>query len=316
MFVVDAPPIWIALLAGFLSFISPCVLPLVPAYVSYLGARAGQQAAGELAFAGGPRPALVGNRAAIFLHGVMFVLGFTLVFVVFGLAVNTGLKLLGVSSYDLQNTLARVGGLLVIFFGLHVLGVTGWILRFLTARIPAETPIGKVLQRIQGILYADTRAQMNMRSRNGYAGSLLMGVVFAAGWTPCVGPIYGSILTVASNGSTTSAAWLLTAYSLGMGIPFLLAAAMIDRIKPFLRRIQKRMRMIELVSGVLLIFMGYLLFSNQLGEIAGRLTGLADTSYKVEECFTGLAQGKVTGTDLGTCLQVGPNYKYRTTPTP
>ncbi len=316
MFVVDAPPIWIALLAGFLSFISPCVLPLVPAYVSYLGARAGQQAAGELAFAGGPRPALVGNRAAIFLHGVMFVLGFTLVFVVFGLAVNTGFKLLSVSFYDLQITIARVGGIIVIFFGLHILGVTGLVLRWLTAHVPAATPLGVFFARLTAWLYGDTRMQMNPRSRKGYSGSLVMGVIFAAGWTPCVGPIYGSILTIASNGSTASAAWLLTAYSLGMGIPFLLAAAMIDRIKPLLRRIQKRMRMIELVSGVLLIFMGYLLFTNQLGEIAGRLTGLADFSYNVEECVTGAAQGKVAGMDFSTCMQVGPNYKYRITPTP
>jgi cytochrome c-type biogenesis protein len=314
---VDTPPLTIAFIAGLLSFISPCVLPLVPAYIGYLGARVGGQATGELAFAGaGPAPSASATRVQVFLHGLMFVLGFTFVFVVFGLAVNTGLKLLGVSSYDLQNTIARVGGLIIIFFGLHVMGVTRLIITFLVKHTASDSTAGRLLGRLQSLLYADTRFQMNPRNNYGYAGSALMGTVFAAGWTPCVGPIYGSILTVASTGSTTSAAVLLTAYSLGLGLPFLAAAIGINQIKPLLRRIQKRMRLIEIFSGLLLILMGYLLYSNQLGEISGRLTGLADFSYKVEECTVRGLEGKMPWADYNTCMELGANYQYRITPTP
>src|SRR5512140_121973 len=133
---IDAPPLSLAFLAGFLSFISPCVLPLVPAYVSYLGVRVSSQTGG-LVLAGGTGASsgsIPANRFAIFAHGMLFVSGFTLVFVIFGLAVNTSLQILGVSSYDLQQGIARIGGILVIFFGLHVMGLTGWILLRLLER--------------------------------------------------------------------------------------------------------------------------------------------------------------------------------------
>lgn len=311
--------IGIAFLAGLLSFISPCVLPLVPAYISYLGARAGQQTRSLVATVGGGGTMAVpgaASRTQIFVHGLMFVLGFTLVFVVFGLAVTASLKLFGVSAYDIQIWIARIGGVLVIFFGLHVLGLTGWIITNLVKRTDPESASGKFLQRLQAVLYADTRRQIKRDNSTGYVGSVLMGVAFGAGWTPCIGPIYGSILTVASNGSTTTAAILLTTYSFGLGLPFLLAAIGIDRLKPLFRAIQKRMRVVELVSGVLLILMGVLLLTGRLSEISGQLGGgLADTQARIEDCTIAVAQGRIPAGDLGTCVDLGFNtYRRQSQP--
>src|SRR6266852_2712552 len=130
----------LAFLAGFLSFISPCVLPLIPAYIGYLGGRTTTQVSMELATAraggpGGGSTAVQKNRLGTVLHGAFFVAGFTLVFVVFGLLTNASLQLLRARSYDIQTFIGRFGGLLVIFFGLHVLGVTGWLLRTLITRV-------------------------------------------------------------------------------------------------------------------------------------------------------------------------------------
>jgi cytochrome c-type biogenesis protein len=305
------PLVSIAFLAGVLSFISPCVLPLVPAYISYMGVRAGEQTRpGDLALAGsngGQVAAVPLNRTTLFLHGTMFVLGLTFVFVFFGLTVNVGLRLIGVSSYDLQIWTARIGGVLVIIFALQVLGVWGWIITQLVKRTSSDSPLGIVLQRIQSVLYADTRRQMKRDERRGYVGSFLMGVFFAAGWTPCIGPTYGSILTFAANVSVSGAVVPLLAYSLGIGLPFLLAAIGLDRIRPFFRRLQKRQRMVELVSGVLLLFMGYLLLSGRLAEIsaAANQSNLATYQYRLEECTVAAAEGKITNADHGRCMEKG-----------
>src|SRR5450432_2799039 len=162
--------IGVAFIAGFLSFISPCVLPLIPAYIGYLGGRATTQVSMELAAVGAGSAnagVLQKRRLNTFAHGVLFVLGFTFVFVFFGLATNASLQLLRARSYDFETTIARVGGLLVIFFGLHVMGVTGWVLRMLITRVDwdAAGGLGKgirgFLERVQAILYADTRRQIN-----------------------------------------------------------------------------------------------------------------------------------------------------------
>jgi len=150
--------IGISALAGLLSFLSPCVLALVPAYIGYLGGRS-ISPAGEV----------VENRWVTFSHGVAFVLGFSLVFVLLGAAASA----LGVLLYDVRIWLARIGGLVVIIFGLHTLGLI---------RIP--------------FLDYDTRRQMEPNPGLGYLSSALMGVFFSAGWAPCVGPVLGAVLTV------------------------------------------------------------------------------------------------------------------------
>src|SRR4051812_32636560 len=178
--------IWLALLAGILSFLSPCVLSLVPAYVGYLSGRA---AGGEINGT---------QRLTTFLHGVFFVLGFSAVFILFNI-IGFGI---GRVLYDLQIWLGRIGGFVIIIFGLHMIGVF---------RIP--------------LLEYDTRVQQMPDRKMGFLASALMGVFFVAGWSPCVGPVLGTIMTLAATGnSLLNAVGLGIAYSIGLGIPFLLAA--------------------------------------------------------------------------------------------
>src|SRR5262249_21378136 len=145
-----------------------------------------------------------------------------------------------------------------------------------------------VLERIQGILYGDTRRQVDPRNPYGYAGSALMGVTFAAGWTPCIGPIYGAILTMAigapTNNNYGQVASLLLAYSLGLGVPFLLTSIALDRVRGTLKRLQRHMRMIEIVSGGLLIVIGYMLLTGTFSYINQFAIGLNDFSYNLEGC--------------------------------
>jgi cytochrome c-type biogenesis protein len=329
----DNVTIGLAFLAGLLSFISPCVLPLVPAYISYLSARATKQAVGELAFAGAavggtgtgvmtmPLPGGISatRKAAKMVpqlaHGLAFVAGFTAVFVGFGVAINAGINLLNISSYDLENTITQVGGIVIIFFGLHVMGVTAWLLR--RTRVLFDRPnadsfargVVSVIDRIQSVLYADTRRQFNPRNPYGYAGSALMGVIFAAGWTPCVGPIYGTILTLVINGTLLRGTVLLTAYSLGLGLPFLLMTFVTDPARALIRRMQRYMRLVELISGAFLIFIGVLLATNTFTLLTARSAWLSTFSYNVETCGTGIVNGVIPLNDLGTCLNLGPDYK-------
>jgi cytochrome c-type biogenesis protein len=211
----------LAFLAGVASFLSPCVFALVPAYVGYLGGRA---AGGE---------ATEGSRWVTFSHGLAFVLGFSVVFITLGVAASSVGRLL----YDLREVLAKVGGVVVIIFGLHMIGVF---------RIP--------------FLEYDTRVQRLPDRKWGYLSSALMGVFFSAGWSPCVGPVLGAILTLALNGGSVSlGAVMLTAYSEGLAIPFLLAALGIGWVSTALRRYGKVMRYAEIVMGVLLVAVGGML---------------------------------------------------------
>ncbi len=220
----------LAFLAGLASFLSPCVLCLVPVYVGYLGGRA---VGGELNSH---------NRWVTFTHGLAFVLGFSLVFILFNiLAAALGGLLLG-----LRTWLAKIGGVIVVIFGLHMIGVF---------RIP--------------FLEYDVRIHSQADPRWGYISSLLMGVFFSAGWAPCVGPILGSIMTFAANGGSILKGTLLgSAYSAGLAIPFLLAALGIGWVTTILRRYNKVMRIVEVVMGVLLVIAGILLFMGSFNILA------------------------------------------------
>lgn len=220
----------LAFLAGLASFLSPCVFSLVPAYVGYLGGRAaGGEASG-------------GNRWTTFSHGVAFVLGFSMVFILLGVAASAFGGLL----YDLRVILTKVGGVVVILFGLHMIGVF---------RIP--------------LLEYDTRVQQLPDPKWGYLSSALLGVFFSAGWSPCVGPVLGAILTIAWNGGSISqGASLLTAYSAGLAIPFLLAALGIGWVTATLQKHGKVMRYVEIGMGVLLVIIGILLFSGTFERLS------------------------------------------------
>lgn len=223
--------VWLAFLAGFASFLSPCVFSLVPAYVGYLGGRA----AGS-----GDQP----NRWLTFSHGLAFVLGFSTVFILLGVAASFAGGLL----YDLRYWLAKIGGIVVIIFGLHMIGVF---------HIP--------------FLAYDTRAQQAPDPKMGYLSSALMGVFFSAGWSPCVGPVLGAILTLAINGGSVSlGATLLTFYSAGLAIPFLFAALGIGWVTATLKKYNKVMRYVEIAMGVVLAIVGVMLFTGVFELIAQR----------------------------------------------
>jgi len=222
----------LAMLAGLASFLSPCVFSLVPAYVGYLSGRA----------AGGENTA--STRWITFSHGLAFVLGFSVIFILLGVAASAAGRFL----YDLRFWLAKVGGIIVIIFGLHMIGVF---------RIP--------------FLEYDTRVNAAPDRKWGYLSSALMGIFFSAGWSPCVGPVLGAILTLAINGGSIShGASLLTAYSAGLAIPFLIAALGIGWVSTVLRQYGKLMRYVEIVMGVILVAVGVLLFTGIFEIIAQR----------------------------------------------
>ena len=208
------PTLTLAFAAGVLSFLSPCVLPLVPSYLAYVGGSADAK-----------RRVLVGNS-------LFFIAGFSLVFVALGASAS----LLGSVLRANQGILALAGGLLVIFFGLVMLGVI---------KIPW--------------LYRDTRPQYQGESRTP-VGAMLLGMAFAAGWTPCIGPILGGILTLAgASGTLAHGVGLLGVYALGLGIPFLVAALVLDPFMRFSKGFRRYLPWIEKGAGVLLVIAGVLM---------------------------------------------------------
>ena len=223
--------IGLSALAGLLSFLSPCVLALVPAYISYLG--------GHSVSADGT---VVENRWITFSHGLAFVFGFSLVFVLLGAAASA----LGVLLYDVRTWLARIGGIVVIIFGLHTMGVIS---------IP--------------FFDYDTRREVQPNPTLGYLSSALMGIFFSAGWAPCVGPVLGAVLTLALNSArVTEGIVLLTAYSIGLAIPFLLAALGIGRVAELMRNHSQTVKVLSVVTGVILVIVGVLLMTGTLERIA------------------------------------------------
>ena len=221
----------LAFVAGLASFLSPCVFSLVPAYIGYLGGRSVASAeSGE------------SNRWLTFSHGLAFVLGFSIVFILLGIATSA----IGGLLYDLRTWLAKIGGVVVVIFGLHMTHII---------RIP--------------FLDYDLRPQSDPDRQRGYISSALMGVFFSAGWSPCVGPVLGAILTLSlSGGSVSQGAGLLTAYSAGLAIPFLIAALGVGWVTKILRRYGKVMRYTEIAMGVLLIVVGVMLFLGTFEQLA------------------------------------------------
>jgi len=220
----------LAFAAGLASFLSPCVFPLVPAYIGYLSGRSRPSGLEEE------------NTWHVFSHGLAFVLGFSLVFILLGVATSA----LGELLYEVRTWVAKIGGVVVVLFGVHMTGI--W-------RIP--------------FLQYDTRKQDQPDQEGGYLSSLLMGVFFSAGWSPCVGPVLGAILTLSlSGGSAITGGLLLTAYSAGLAIPFLLAALGTGWITAALQRYGRFMHYVEVVMGVVLIIVGVMLFLGTFERLA------------------------------------------------
>jgi cytochrome c-type biogenesis protein len=210
--------------AGLLSFLSPCVLPLVPAYVGHL--------AGASLSPGAPTV----SRAATLSHALAFVLGFTTVFVLFW----TIIRVIDLYVFPgFVNYFRQVGGIVLIVMGLHVAGVF---------RIP--------------LLYREKRFYLQRRGAPSLPMSFVVGVIFAAGWTPCIGPILSGIIGLATFTDTMAqGAVLLASYSLGLGVPFLVTAFALGSATLFLKRFNRYFGVIEVVSGVFLIAVGVLMFT-------------------------------------------------------
>ncbi len=223
----------IAFTAGGLSFLSPCVLPLIPSYMSFITGMSLDEM-GE-------------HRGAAFTHALLFVSGFTLIFLMFGATASSLGRLLKFH----QVWLERFGGVLIIFFGLYLLGV----FRF-------------------GALARERRVHIQNKPL-GYAGSVLVGVAFGAGWTPCIGPILGAILMYAgTQGSLAQGVVLLLFYSLGLAVPFLVAALAVERFIKWFQRYRQYMPLVTKASGGILLFLGLLLMSGYFSLLASWLQGL------------------------------------------
>lgn len=214
----------LAFLAGLVSFFSPCVFSLVPAYIGYLSGRSIAQAESESKK----------DKWHTFFHGVAFVLGFSFVFITLGLAFSA----LSQFFYQSRDILAKIGGVVVILFGLHMTG----------------------LIHIAFLDY-DLRPRSKADRGRSLFSSFLMGIFFSAGWSPCVGPTLGLILTLAvERANIGQGAVLLTSYSLGMAIPFLIAALGVGWVTEILKKHGKLMKILQIVIGVILILVGVLLF--------------------------------------------------------
>jgi cytochrome c-type biogenesis protein len=226
-----------ALAAGMVSFASPCVLPLVPAYLGFITGRSAE----ELSRARGSL------RLTIFTQSLAFVLGLAVIFALLGASAT----LLGQTLLQNLWWLWKVGGVVVVLLGLQMLGIL---------KIPA--------------LYRTVRlADVKPNAQRSLVGAFLMGFAFGAGWTPCVGPFLASVLALASSQETVGAGTvLLLVYALGLGVPFLLAGLAVDRSLSVMHAVRPHMLAIERFSGALLVGMGMLLFTEQLTRITSLLT--------------------------------------------
>jgi cytochrome c-type biogenesis protein len=223
----------IAFSAGLLSFLSPCVLPLIPSYVTFI--------------TGLSLDDVQNARRSALVHGLLFVLGFTLIF----LAMGAGATMLGQALLRHRDWISRIGGVIIIIFGLYLLGVLniGFMSRERRFHV-ANKPVG-------------------------YFGTVVVGVAFGAGWTPCLGPILGSILVyTSSQADLAKGMWLLLAYSLGLAVPFLLSAVAIERFSAFFQRMRRQMVWVSRISGIVLIGIGVLLVTNYFTVLAAWLTKL------------------------------------------
>jgi cytochrome c-type biogenesis protein len=226
-----------AFFAGILSFLSPCVLPLVPGYVSLISGATVEDLQSD-------QHHMLGT---VMLHSLTFILGFSVVFIALG-AVATSI---GQLANEYHNLLAKIAGVIVIVFGLHLTG----------------------LLKIKA-LYADKRLH-DVKGGSSALGSFAVGFAFAFGWTPCIGPILATILVFAGAQQTVlKGVLLLAVYSLGLAVPFLLTSLGVDRFLGFYTRFRRHLHTVEVVSGVLLVAVGVLIFMNNLKLLSGYLSFL------------------------------------------
>jgi cytochrome c-type biogenesis protein len=246
-------------LAGLVSFLSPCVLPLVPPYLGYLGGTTIDEFAAE-----GGVPRHVWGR--VVLASVVFVLGFTTVFVGLG----AGASYFGQFIQSYKRELEIAAGLVIILFGLHFVGI------FRVA-----------------MFYADTRYHGSHPHGVSYIGAFVIGLAFAFGWTPCIGPVLATVLALAANeASMVTGVKLLFVYSLGLGIPFILAAVAMRPFLAFMQRFRRHLDKVEKVMGVVLIVTGLLFLTGSINGFGSWMLEAFPSLGKIEQM--------VTPKDLGT----------------
>jgi len=225
----------IAIIAGLGSFVAPCILPIVPAFLAYISGTT----LAEIKQSNGSKTISI-NRTNIILNSVFFVLGFSVVFSSLGVIINS---VLSNSSAELIDILNQIGGIIIIGFGVFLL---------LSTKINSLNFEKKFFPK---------------RNKASYPMSFLFGLAFAAGWTPCVGPILGTILTLAAT--TPSVAFnLLLAYSLGLGIPFIAISILFSRANKIIKSISRHMKYYSLILGAFIIILGILVYTNQISYIA------------------------------------------------
>jgi cytochrome c-type biogenesis protein len=222
--------IFIAFSAGLLSFLSPCVLPLVPSYVTFI--------------TGMTLEDLQHTKRETLFHALTFVAGFSLIF----LALGAGATVFGQLMLRYRDWISRIGGALVVLFGLYILGVFNF-----------------------AFLARDTRLHLSNKPI-GYLGTLVVGIAFGAGWSPCIGPILGAILTMAANEADLQRGMmLLAAYSLGLAVPFIVAALMVEKFLDVFARMRHQMVWVNRIAGALLVFVGVLMVTNRFTLLASWL---------------------------------------------
>lgn len=215
-----------AFVAGVLSFLSPCVLPIIPGFLAYLGGSA----------SGG-----IPDRKEIFMNSLFFVLGFSVIFAALGVLLNT---ILSSIAYDVQTWLSRIGGIIIIFFGLYLIKLI---------KIPW--------------LDREHKIKVNKKFNSRYLTSFMFGFAFAAGWTPCVGAVLGAILALAAT-SPGVAFYLLLAYAIGLGLPFLVVGLFTAQASILIRKYGKALSYVNFAFGIILIILGILVFTQYLSLVA------------------------------------------------
>jgi len=216
-----------AFLGGLVSFLAPCVLPIIPGFLAYL--------------AGGSTTDTGPKRREIFINSIFFVLGFGIVFALLGVLLNTLLENI---AYDVQTWLSRLGGAMIIFFGLYLVGLI---------KIP--------------FLEKEYKFGVKTKFKSRYLTSFLFGLAFAVGWTPCVGPALGVVLGLAAT-APGSAFLLLLTYALGLGIPFLIVGAFTGQATEFINRHAVGLKYLNIVFGAILLILGVLVFTQKLSLVA------------------------------------------------
>jgi cytochrome c-type biogenesis protein len=236
-----------AFLAGIISFLSPCVLPLVPGYLSIISGFSLEQL--KTSEQNAPL------KRSVVINSIMFILGFSITFISLGASAT----LLGQMLGGQMQLFSRIAAVILIIFGLHLLGIF---------KINA--------------LYQDKRFH-NLKAPRGAFGALVLGLAFAFGWTPCIGPILGAILGMASQQqSVMQGVFLLSVYSLGLGVPFLLTSLGLNRFLSFYTRFKRHFRVVEVASGLLVITIGVLILTNRLSSFNAYFSFLNEIALRLE----------------------------------